>query len=76
MDFEWKIMIGLVWLILGIVWLYRAMREEAHPDAPASLFAEPEAQTDKDRSWKVRLGVLNVMMGGVYVLSALFSHTR
>jgi hypothetical protein len=35
---------------------------------------EPEAQTDKDRAWKMRLGVLNVMIGGIYILFAIFSY--
>ncbi len=70
------ISLGVMWLASGVLWLRRAMTEEANPGAPTSVFAEPERQSDKDRTWKTRLGVLNLKLGGLYILSAIFSHRR
>jgi len=50
------------------------MADEARPNAPRGLFTEPEMQTGKDRRWRLRIAVLYVMVGGCYLVSAIFSH--
>ena len=71
-----KIMLGVIWLFAGVGWIYAATRQQVRPGLPASLFVKQELQTDKAKAWKMRLGVLNVMVAGVYLLTALFSHTN
>ena len=69
-----NILFGVVWLFSGLIWLRRAMADEARPNAPRGLFTEPEMQTGKDRRWRLRIAVLYVMVGGCYLVSAIFSH--
>jgi hypothetical protein len=38
------------------------------------LFALPQLQSDKDRAWKIRTGVLYLMIGAVYLLFAIARH--
>ena len=68
-----KVIIGLLWCFMGVVWLYRATTQEANPNAPVTLFKEPEAQSDKERGQKVWLGVLAVILGGIWILFGIFS---
>lgn len=71
-----NILFGACWLFTGAIWLKRAMTEEAHPNTPKSLFSETEMQTEKQRSWKFRLAILYVMLGGLYLLFGILAHTR
>jgi hypothetical protein len=73
-DPSGKIIFGIVWCITGLAWVYRARRQEGNPNTPISLFVESEEQSEKDRAWKMRLGVLNVMLGGVQILFGVFSY--
>ena len=68
-----RVIIGLLWCFGGVVWLYRATRQEASPNTPVTLFKEPEAQSDKERRQKVWLGVFNLILGGIWILSEIFS---
>jgi len=65
---------GMAWLFSGLIWLRRAMADEARPNALTGLFTQPEMQTDKDRRWKLRIGILYVMLGAFYLVSAIFPH--
>jgi hypothetical protein len=71
-----NIVLAVLWIFGGVVWLRRAAREEANPSTPISLFAQPERQTDKDRKSKKRLAMLNLTLGCLYILSAIYSHTH
>jgi hypothetical protein len=75
MDRSMSIILGVAWFFGGLVWLWRGiMRDEVFPTAPISLFTKPESQSDRDRAKKVLLGVLNLMIGCVYLLTAIFHH--
>ena len=63
-------------VIAGLIWLRRGMRSEAHPDAPQSLFMTATEQLPKERAWKIRAGVLYVMIGLMYGVFAFFHHFR
>lgn len=69
-----RLTLGVLWLFSGVIWIYRATREEADPKALASIFAKPETQTAKARAWKMRLGFIYVMIAGLYLLFAIFSY--
>jgi len=69
-----NILFGVVWLFSGLMWLRRAMADEERPNTPTGLFTEPEMQTDKDRRWRLRIAVFYVMIGGCYLVSAIFFH--
>jgi hypothetical protein len=71
-----NILLGALWLFSGAIWLKRAMAEEAHPSTPKSLFSETEIQTDKERSWKFLPAILYLMLGVLYLLFGIVSHTR
>jgi hypothetical protein len=69
-----NILFGAAWLFGGLIWLRRAMADEARPSAPISLFTQPETQTEKDRRWGMWVvAVLYVMLGVLYLLSGIFS---
>jgi hypothetical protein len=69
-----RIAIGLVWMFVGFVWLYRAARQEADPSTPVTLFAEPKVQSDREKTSKMWLGVLNIVVGCLYTVTGIFSH--
>jgi hypothetical protein len=58
----------------GLVWLYRAARQEADPRTPLTLFAEPKVQSDKEKASKRWLGVFNIIVGCLYTLTGVFFH--
>jgi hypothetical protein len=64
---------GLFWCLGGVVWLYRATRQEANPNTPVTLFTKPEAQPDKEKRGKIWAGVLYLIVGGIWILSGIFS---
>jgi hypothetical protein len=68
-----NILFAAVWLFGGLIWLRRAMSKEARPNAPVSLFPQPET-AEKDRRWGMWLNaVLYIMLGALYVLKSIFS---
>lgn len=66
-------MIGLLWCLAGVVWLYRATRQEANQNTPITLLKDPEVQSDKERGQKVWLSVFNFLLGGIWIPLGLFS---
>jgi len=68
------ILFGVMYFFSGVIWLRRGTRDEVNPTAPISLFALPQLQSDKDRAWKIRTGVLYLMIGAVYLLFAIARH--
>jgi hypothetical protein len=49
------------------------MSKEARPNAPVSLFTQPET-TEKNRRWGMWVNaVLYVMLGVLYLLKSIFS---
>jgi len=72
-----NILFGAFWLFSGAIWLKRAIADETHPSTPESLFAQIEIQTEKEeRTWKFRLAILYLMLGGLYLLVGIIAHTR
>jgi hypothetical protein len=69
-----NILFGVVWLFSGLIWLRRAMADEARPGAPTGLFTQPKLQTEKGRRWRLGIAVLYVTVGGLYLSSAIFPH--
>ena len=69
-----NILFGIVWLVGGLMWLRRAMADEARPSAPRSLFTQSEMQTGKDRRLGIWLFVFYVMLGVLYLLKGIYSH--
>jgi len=68
------VIFGVLALVNGLVTLRRGTRTDFYPAALVSLFTQPIMQPDKQRAWITRLGVVNIMLGGLMVLLGVFYH--
>ena len=71
---QMRLFFGVLWIVLGIIWLLRSNGEEAAPDTPQTVFAEPKMKAAKWRGWETGTGVGLIAIGLFYVVAALFSH--
>jgi hypothetical protein len=66
-----NILWGVIWLLGALVWLRKAMADEARPSVPGP--AQPDPQTEKKRRFQNWVcAVLYVMLGVLYLLKETF----
>jgi hypothetical protein len=72
MDAGFRIALGVLYFLVGFVWIRRSQRDEANSAAPISLFIPPEPQSDIERVARSRAGILYIAFGVYYILFAIF----